>query len=237
MSPCRPGSSSPMTPPLSLRARALVGGGLGAGGGRPSRRWPGGFGVLPPLRARPGDHGLEYAQHGRSCGATRALRRESPRTIVLIITAYEDPERLSEAVRAGASGYLLKTAHPEKIVDAVRRALEGGSPVDEELAMELLSRLAGERPGGQEERARSPVLPDSPPRKRRTPALLRALTPREVQVLRLVVQGHANRQIAEELEISMSTVKKHVLRICAKLGASDRTQAAVMAMELGLVSG
>jgi len=169
--------------------------------------------------------------------ATRALRRESPRTIVLIITAYEDPERLSEAVRAGASGYLLKTAHPEKIVDAVRRALEGGSPVDEELAMELLSRLAGERPGGQEERARSPVLPDSPPRKRRTPALLRALTPREVQVLRLVVQGHANRQIAEELEISMSTVKKHVLRICAKLGASDRTQAAVMAMELGLVSG
>ena len=65
----------------------------------------------------------------------------------MIITAYEDPERLSEAVRAGASGYLLKTAHPQQIVDAVRRALEGGSPVDEELAMELLSRLAGERPG------------------------------------------------------------------------------------------
>ena len=56
-------------------------------------------------------------------------------------------------------------------------------------------------------------------------------------MLRLVVQGHANRQIAEELDISMSTVKKHVLRICAKLVASDRTQAAVMAMELGLVSG
>jgi DNA-binding NarL/FixJ family response regulator len=162
---------------------------------------------------------------------------EATRTIVLIMTAYEDPERLSEAVRAGAGGYLLKTAHPQQIVDAVLRALEGGSPVDEELAMGLLSRLADERLGGQEERARSPALPHSPPRQRPTQALLRALTPREVQVLKLVVQGHSNRQIAEELDVSTSTVKKHVLRIRAKLGASDRTQAAVMAMEMGLVSG
>jgi len=167
--------------------------------------------------------------------ATRALRRESPSTIVLIMTAYEDPERLSEAVRAGAGGYLLKTAHPQQIVDAVSRALEGGSPVDEELAMGLLSRLAEERLG--EVRARSPVLPDLPPRQWPRSALLRALTPREVQVLRLVVQGYSNRRIAEELEISTSTVKNHVLRIRAKLKASDRTQAAVMAMEMGLVSG
>ena len=169
--------------------------------------------------------------------ATRAIKRESPSTIVLMLTAYDEPERLSEAVRAGAGGYLLKTADPRQIVEAVRRALEGGSPVDEELAMGLLSRLTNEEPRSQEERARGPVPPDPPTQQRPTPAPLGVLTPRETEVLRLVAKGHANRQIARELGISTSTVKNHVLRIRAKLGASDRTRAAVMAIEMGLVSG
>ena len=169
--------------------------------------------------------------------ATRAIKRESPSTIVLMMTAYDEPERLAEAVRAGAGGYLLKTADPRQIVEAVRRALEGGSPVDEELAMGLLSRLTNEGPRSQEERARGPVLPDPPTQQRPTPAPLGVLTPRETEVLTLVAKGHANRQIARELGISTSTVKNHVERIRAKLGASDRTRAVVMALEMGLVSG
>jgi DNA-binding NarL/FixJ family response regulator len=169
--------------------------------------------------------------------ATLAVKRESPSTIVLMMTAYDEPERLAEALRAGAGGYLLKTADPRQIVEAVRRALEGGSPVDEELAMGLLSRLTNEGPRSQEERARGPVLPDPPTQQRPTPAPLGVLTPRETEVLTLVAKGHANRRIARELGISNSTVKNHVLRIRAKLGASDRTRAAVMALEMGLVSG
>ena len=168
--------------------------------------------------------------------ATRAIKREYPRTIVLMMTAYDDPERLSEALRAGAGGYLLKTADPRQIVEAVRRALEGGSPVDEELAMGLLSRLTNEVPGSQEERARVPVLPDPPTQLQPTPAPPGVLTPRETEVLSLVAKGHANRQIARELGISTSTAKNHVQRIRAKLGASDRTRAAVMALEMRLIS-
>jgi DNA-binding NarL/FixJ family response regulator len=169
--------------------------------------------------------------------ATRAIKRESPSTIVLMMSAYEEPERLAEAIRAGAGGYLLKTADPRRIIEAVRRALEGGTPVDEELAMGLLWRLSKEGPRSQEERARGPALPDPPTQQRPTPAPLGVLTPRETEVLTLVAKGHANRRIARELGISTSTVKNHVERIRAKLGASDRTRAAIMALEMGLVSG
>ena len=103
--------------------------------------------------------------------------------------------------------------------------------------MGLLSRLTDEAPGSQEERARGPALPDPPAQQRPTPAPPGALTPRETEVLTLVAKGHANRRIARELGISTSTVKNHVERIRAKLGASDRTRAVVMALEMGLVSG
>jgi DNA-binding NarL/FixJ family response regulator len=167
--------------------------------------------------------------------ATSAVKRELPRTIVLVLTAYEDPEHLSAAIKAGAGGYLLKTASHQQIIETVRRALEGESPLDQELAMELLQRLTNETQEERQEATRSPGS-GAPPRQRPTPALLRELTPREVEVLRLLASGLTNQQIAKELLISTSTVKNHIQRILTKLGASDRTQAAVMAIEMELVA-
>jgi DNA-binding NarL/FixJ family response regulator len=101
--------------------------------------------------------------------------------------------------------------------------------------MELLRRLTNETQQGRQEATRSPGS-GAPPRQRPTPASLRKLTPREVEVLRLLAGGRTNQQIAKELLISTSTVKNHIQRILTKLGASDRTQAAVMAIEMELVA-
>jgi DNA-binding NarL/FixJ family response regulator len=166
--------------------------------------------------------------------ATRAVKRELPSTIVLVLSAYEDPDLLSEAIKAGAGGYLLKTASHQQMIETIRRALEGESPLDQELAMELLLRLTNEKQEERQEAARSPGS-GAPPRERPTPALRRELTPREVEVLRLLAGGLTNQQIAKELLISTSTVKNHIQRILTKLGASDRTQAAVMAIEMELL--
>jgi DNA-binding NarL/FixJ family response regulator len=167
--------------------------------------------------------------------ATRALKRELPRTIVLVLTAYEDPQRLSEALEAGARGYLLKNAPPQQIIDAVRGALAGEVPLDQEVATKLLLlRLSDQNPESSQLPADS--IPEAPPAEHPMPAPLSELTPREVDVLRLLSEGHTNQQIARELLVSTSTVKNHIHQILAKLGASDRTQAAVIANEMGLLS-
>ena len=174
----------------------------------------------------PGMDGLE---------ATRKIKERFPKTAVLIVTSHESDEYLLEAVRAGAAGYVLKEATKGQLLGAVRRVLGGESPLDQELAMRLLRRL-GERPppGREAPRTSTSPLSRSPEKERPAPSPLEALTPREVEVLRLVSGGRSNAQIAGELLISTSTAKNHVQRILAKLGASDRTQAAVMAVELGL---
>jgi DNA-binding NarL/FixJ family response regulator len=169
--------------------------------------------------------------------ATRAVKAELPRTIVLVITASEDLDHLAEALRAGAAGYILKSATPQQMTDAIRRALEGESPLDQELAMRLLRRLtAAEEQGGQ---GREGTGRGNVPQQRRpfVAALDRGLTHREGEVLRLIAQGKSNRQISQDLLVSTSTVKNHVQQILSKLGASDRTQAAIMAIEMGLLSG
>jgi NarL family two-component system response regulator LiaR len=148
---------------------------------------------------------------------TRAIKRELPRTVVLIMTASADPSDLAAALKAGAAGYVLKTATPEQITDAILRVLEGESPLNQELAMELLLKKL------MEEAPKETSLPAS-------------LSPRELEVLRLVARGLTNQQIAKELHISVSTVKKRVQRIISKLKVSDRTQAAVRAIEMGLHS-
>ncbi len=154
--------------------------------------------------------------------ATRAIKGELPRTIVLVLTALEDPNHLSEALRAGAAGYVLKSAPVAQIIAAVRKVLIGESPLDQEIATRLLMRLAQEAP--REEGAREGA------------SLPRSLSPRETEVLRLTAQGRTNQQIARALLISVSTVKKHVQSIISKLGVSDRTQAAVRAVELGVLT-
>lgn len=160
--------------------------------------------------------------------ATRKIKAELPPTSVLVVTTYDNPDYLLEAIGAGAAGYVLKDAPKKQLMNAVRRTLNGESPLNQELAAQLISRFARgsarptERPGTNDLRANGTPPPAS-------------LTPRELEVLSRLAQGKNNPQIARELVIARPTAKTHVERIIRKLGVSDRTQAAIRAIELGLV--
>ena len=188
--------------------------------------------VLMDVRM-PGMDGLE---------ATRRIKAEMPEVGVVVVTMHENPDYLLEAVRAGAAGYVLKDASGERIAQAVRRTLSGESPLEEGLAMRLLSRLANESspPSGGGD-ARPDGDPDGgvageAPAGRTGGSLPEEITPREAEVLKLMAKGLTNPQIAKSLLYSVSTVKVAVQSVTAKLGVSDRTQAAVRAIELGLVT-
>ena len=139
--------------------------------------------------------------------ATRALKQEFPAPSVIMVTMYQNADYLYQALKAGAAGYLLKDA-------SKRQVLRGDGLLHPELTVPLLRRLAAET-----------TPPAKPP--------LEQLTPCERAVLCLVVQGKTNHEIAFHLQVSISTVKARVEQIMAKLGLSDRTQAAVRAVELG----
>ena len=155
--------------------------------------------------------------------ATRRIKDEMPNISVVMVTMHENPDYLLEAIRAGAAGYILKDASAERLVEAVRRTLDGESPLNQELAMRLLTRMASE--GGSSTGTH---------REERQGPMPEGITPREAEVLQHLALGRTNPQIAENLEVSRGTVKIHVQNIIAKLGVSDRTQAAVRAIELGL---
>jgi DNA-binding NarL/FixJ family response regulator len=146
---------------------------------------------------------------------TRAVKQESPRTSVILFTIYENPDYLLDALKAGAAGYLLKEASRDEILTALRHVISGESLLHTGLVRQLLNRMDGARPSS---------------------ALAVQLTARERDVLRLIASGLTNREIAESLGLTSSTVKTHVQHVIAKLGVSDRTQAAVKAIELGLAS-
>ncbi len=148
--------------------------------------------------------------------ATRQIKALRPAIRVIIVTVHAKPDALMDALRAGVAGYLLKDASRREIIGAVRQVMRGEAFLNPDLVMQTLRRLAATAPNDE-----SPVEP---------------LTAREQQVLKLLMQGKTNREIARELIISPGTVKVHVEHIIAKLGVSDRTQAAVRALELGLVS-
>ena len=164
--------------------------------------------------------------------ATRRIKGGLPTISVLVVTTYDNPDYLFEAVEAGAAGYVLKDAPKPQLLSAVRRTLSGESPLNQELAMQLISRFSRQAQGPGEPAA-SPAA--SQPRKADA-APPEALTPRELEVLGLLAQGKSNPQIAQELVISRATAKTHVERIIGKLGVSDRTQAALRAIERGLVT-
>ena len=169
--------------------------------------------------------------------ASRAIKAELPGTVVLMMTASEDLDHLADALKAGAAGYVLKTASPQSMIESIGKALQGESPLDPEVSRRLLLRLlerSQEAQGSQGPAAGegSPERPGSTP----LPAHARLLSPREVEVLRLMARGETNQQIAGELFVSTSTVKKHVHQVISKLGVSDRTQAAITAVDLGLLS-
>lgn len=149
--------------------------------------------------------------------ATRALKGEFPTIAVIVVTIYENPDYLLQALRAGAAGYVLKDATQQQLVTAIRQLLRQEFLLHPGVMNELLGRLAAETP------SRRDALPER-------------LTPREAAVLRLLAQGRTNREIAAELRVAVGTVKVHIEHILAKLAVSDRTQAAVRALELGLLS-
>jgi DNA-binding NarL/FixJ family response regulator len=199
--------------------------------------------------------------------ATKKIKQEMPKTSVMMVTMHENPDYLFEAVKAGAAGYVLKDASGERLLGAVRRTLEGESPLDQELAMRLLVRLARERRGGSSQEGseggsraaaeeaqieggdplashfgvlqiRAHQSGPSGSGQPREAEQIESLTPREVEVLKLLSQGQTNPQIARNLLFSVSTVKAQVRSILSKLGVSDRTQAAVRAIESRLtISG
>jgi DNA-binding NarL/FixJ family response regulator len=150
--------------------------------------------------------------------AARQILALSSRTRVLILTTFDADEYVYEALRVGASGFLLKDAPADQLVTAVRSLAAGDALIDPVITRRLISRFAlAARPAG---------VPDE----------LSQLTPRELEVLRLVARGLSNIEIAQELVVEENTVKTHVSRILTKLGLRDRVQAVVLAYELGFVT-
>jgi DNA-binding NarL/FixJ family response regulator len=150
--------------------------------------------------------------------ATRRLLAELPNTRVLALTTFDLDEYIYAAVRAGASGFLLKDVSPEGLVDAVRAIARGDTMLAPALTRRLLERFAsGPTPG---------TLPDE----------LLQLSEREIDVLRLVARGLPNAAIGTELFLSEATVKTYVSRLLSKLEVRDRVQLAVLAYESGLVT-
>ena len=166
--------------------------------------------VLMDVRM-PGMDGIE---------ATRKLANlahDGPR--ILILTTFDLDEYVYDALRAGASGFLLKDVTAERLFDAVRVVAAGDALLAPAITRRLISEFARLQP--------QPAIPS-----RET---LAALTPRERQVLRLVAAGRSNQEIAAQLIVTEETVKTHVSRVLSKLGLRDRTQAVITAYESGLV--
>jgi two-component system, NarL family, response regulator LiaR len=145
--------------------------------------------------------------------AMRELRRELPESRVIVLTSFAEDDRLLPAIQAGAAGYLLKDVRPTELARAVRAAHAGEALLDPAVAARLVEAIA-QAPGEE------PV---------------ERLTPREREVLEMIGRGLPNKLIARRLKVSEKTVKNHVTHLLAKLGVSDRTQAALYAARTGLV--
>jgi DNA-binding NarL/FixJ family response regulator len=152
-------------------------------------------------------------------GATRRLRVEQPGVRVLALTTFDDDEDVFAALRAGALGYLLKDVSADRLVEAVQAAARGESVLQPSVAAKVVARFA--------------QLDDAP--RARPQPLVVPLSDRELDVLRLLADGRSNREIATALFLAEGTVKNHVTNVLAKLGARDRTQAALRARALDLL--
>ena len=148
--------------------------------------------------------------------ATRRLVAADSPARILILTTFDLDEYVHAAIRAGASGFLLKDVEPEQLVSAVRVVAAGDALLAPTVTRRLLERFA--------------QLPDE-----RRPASLDELTSRELETLRLLASGRSNAEIAEALVVTEATVKTHVSSILRKLGVRDRVQAVVVAYDTGLV--
>jgi DNA-binding NarL/FixJ family response regulator len=152
--------------------------------------------------------------------ATRQLTADHDGPRILILTTFDLDEYVYDALRAGASGFLLKDVTAERLFDAVRVIAAGQALLAPAITRRLISEFTDQRP-----RADSPA-----------PATLAALTPREIEVLRLIAEGLSNLEIGQRLVVTEETVKTHVSRVLSKLGLRDRTQAVITAYETRLIS-
>ncbi|MDH6604945.1 DNA-binding NarL/FixJ family response regulator [Streptomyces sp. SAI-208] len=147
--------------------------------------------------------------------AVAVLRGRMPECRVVMLTTFDDEEYVVQALRAGASGYLLKDLPADELAQAIRLAHAGVTQLDASVAGRLAASLPAPTPGPAE--------------------LAAALSPREIDILRLVARGRSNREIAAQLYLSEGTVKNHISRILSRLSLRDRTQAALHARDLGLL--
>lgn len=145
---------------------------------------------------------------------TREVKARHPAIEILIFTIFDEETRVLEAVRAGASGYLLKGTPAERIVEAIGEVRRGGSVIQPQLARRLLRHF-------QDAASRDPEAP--------------ALTPRETEILQLIAKGLSNRAAAEALGLSRATIRTHLEHIYAKLEVSNRTEAVTEAIRRGLI--
>jgi DNA-binding NarL/FixJ family response regulator len=163
--------------------------------------------VLMDIRM-PGLDGIE---------ATRRINGSDDPPRVLMLTTFDSDEYVYEALRAGASAFLLKDAPEHQLLSAIRVVADGGSLFAPSVTRRLIERFAEQGHPGER------------------PPALEELTPREVEVLQLIARGCSNREIASELVVSEHTTKTHVTSLLRKLGLSNRVQAVVLAYECGLV--
>ncbi len=152
--------------------------------------------------------------------ACRLLHRDQPDLPVIIVTTYENPAYMAKAVSAGAAGYILKGTTRDELLQAVRAVSEGGMLWDRGLMQQVVRKTVQDLPTTQPQEDEQLVEP---------------LTAREREILALIAQGMNNREIAEALSVTVSTVKTHIEHILAKLQATDRVQAAVWAVRHGYV--
>lgn len=148
--------------------------------------------------------------------ATREIRRRFPTPRVIVLTTFDDDEYVFQSLQAGASGYLLKNADPDHLAAAIRAVHAGDSILDPAVTNKVIQRAVSAD-------AAAPLL-----------TLSEKLTPREREILHLIVQGATNAEIAAHLCLSEGTVKNHISHILDKLGARDRVQAVRLAVEWGL---
>ena len=137
---------------------------------------------------------------------TAKLKAQMPKVHIVIVTVYEDSERIFQALRAGACGYLLKRSQPEKVIAAIQEAMEGGVPMTPEIARKVIGQF----------RQQATVA-----------SQMDDLTDREREVLELVMHGHANKAIADRLGVTVAAVKWHLQHIYEKLHVHSRTEAAL----------
>ena len=152
--------------------------------------------------------------------ATQQILAANPAVKVVVLTTFNEDSYVRDALRLGASGFLLKVAPPERLVDAIRVAANGDALIDPLVTRQVIAALAYNMP--------DPLAADSPP-------ALGQLTIREAEVLRMLARGKSNAEIAADLVVGDATVKTHVARVLMKLGLRDRVQAVIYAYEHRLV--